>query len=252
MRFFKFVIVITFFLGSFVFAKEKELLAAALSVKGECFYERDGKTAPVKVKTIFFRNDRVFTKKGNLDVQIGPVAVLHLSPYSTVVLSELSTQNNNDKITVDLSSGRGYTKFAKKMNAGSSYTINSPTLVAGIRGTEFIMSAGGDEGDDADVPSGVFVNTGVVSVTSTSNAGAATEVNPGEQLTGGDNALVKSVMQDFIRKKMELFKKLEAMKEAQYKILAREKERQIEALERVRKSSKVEELLEKNKQLLNR
>ena len=41
------------------------------------------------------------------------------------------------------------------------------------------------------------------------------------------------------------------MKEAQYKIMEREKNRQIELLEKVRNSSKMEELREKNKKLFN-
>jgi hypothetical protein len=63
--------------------------------------------------------------------------------------------------------------------------------------------------------------------------------------------LVKGVMEDFLKKKMKLFKQLNCMKEAQYKIMEREKNRQIELLEKVRNSSKMEELREKNKKLFN-
>ncbi|MFZ5629462.1 MAG: FecR family protein [Spirochaetota bacterium] len=240
---------------AFAQEKPKELLAAALSVSGECFYERDGKTLPAKPKTIFFRNDRLFTKKGKMDVQIGPVAVLHLAPYSTIRLSDLSEQDRKTNIVVDLESGRGYTKFAKKMGQGSKYTIKSPTLVAGIRGTEFVLSAGDESPqphEDSDIPQGVFVNTGVVAVSPASREDEIIELQPGEQVTGVDNALVKGVMEDFIRKKMKLFKQLNAMKEEQYRILEREKNRQIELLEKVKGSVNIEQLKEKNKQLFNK
>ncbi|MBL8035643.1 MAG: hypothetical protein JNJ69_18210, partial [Leptospiraceae bacterium] len=81
------------------------------------------------------------------------------------------------------------------------------------------------------------------------------EIGQGEQITYVDNAAVKAVMEDFIRQKMELFKKLNAMKEAQYRILEREKNRQIEALEKVRNSVKfdststLEKLRQQNQQL---
>lgn len=240
---------------AFAQEKPKELLAAALSVSGECFYERDGKTLPAKPKTIFFRNDRLFTKKGKMDVQIGPVAVLHLAPYSTIRLSDLSEQDRKTNIVVDLESGRGYTKFAKKMGPGSKYTIKSPTLVAGIRGTEFVLSAGDESPqphEDSDIPQGVFVNTGVVAVSPASREDEIIELQPGEQVTGVDNALVKGVMEDFIKKKMKLFKQLNAMKEEQYRILEREKNRQIELLEKVKGSVNIEQLKEKNKQLFNK
>ena len=47
------------------------------------------------------------------------------------------------------------------------------------------------------------------------------------------------------------FKQLNCMKEAQDKIMEREKNRQLELLEKVRNSSKMEELREKNKKLFN-
>jgi hypothetical protein len=234
--------------------KPKELLAAALSVSGEAFFERDGKTAPAKIKTIFFKSDRVFTKKGKIDIQIGPSAVLHLAPYTSVKLADLTEVDKKTHIAVELDSGRGYTKFSKQMPAGSKYAIKSPTMVAAVRGTEFVLSAGDESAEpheDSDIPAGVFVNTGKVAVSPASREDEVIELAPGEQITGVDNTLVKGVMEDFLKKKMKLFKQLNCMKEAQYKIMEREKNRQIELLEKVRNSSKMEELREKNKKLFN-
>jgi hypothetical protein len=247
----------TLFVTTTLFAQEKpkELLAAALAVSGECFYERDGKTQPVKVKTIFFQNDRLFTKKGKMDVQVGPMAVLHIAPYSTVRLSELSEQDRKSNIIVGLDEGTGYTKFTKKMPPGSKYTIKSPTVVAAVRGTEFILSTGStppEPHEDSDLPNGVFVNTGVVAVAPANRETEEMELKPGEQVTGVDNALVKGVMEDFIKKKMQLFQKLNTMREEQYRILEREKNRQIELLEKVKGSANFEQLREKNKQLFNK
>lgn len=235
--------------------KTKELLAAAISVSGECFYERDGQTQPAKAKTIFFQNDRLFTKKGKMDVQIGPSAVLHLAPYSTIRLSEIAEYNRNTNIVVDLESGRGYTKFAKKMEPGSKYKIKSQTMVAAVRGTEFILSTGDsspEAHEDADIPQGVFVNSGVVAVSPPERESEVTELNPGEQITNVDNALVKSVMEDFIKKKMKLFKQLNTMREEQYRILEREKNRQIELLQKVKGSANFEQIRQKNQQMFNK
>lgn len=140
------------------------------------------------------------------------------------------------------------------MPAGSKYAIKSPTMVAAVRGTEFVLSAGDESAEpheDSDIPAGVFVNTGKVAVSPASREDEVIELAPGEQITGVDNALVKGVMEDFLKKKMKLFKQLNCMKEAQYKIMEREKNRQIELLEKVRNSSKMEELREKNKKLFN-
>lgn len=243
--------------------KPKELLAAVLTASGECYYERDGKSEIAKVKTIFFKSDRVFTKKGKMDIQIGPSAVLHLAPYSTVKIADLSEIDKKTNIALELESGRGYTKFAKQMPQGSRYQIKTPTLVAGVRGTEFILSAGDTPEDpaaeDADIPAGVFVNHGKVAVAPAARENEEIEIPAGEQVTGVDNALVKGVMEDFIKKKMRLFKQLNCMREAQYKIMEREKNRQIELLEKVKGSVKIqdagsalEEMRKKNEQRFNK
>lgn len=261
------LIVLSFILGaihpSYADAKSKELLAAVLSASGECYYERDGKSEVAKVKTIFFKSDRVFTKKGKMDIQFGPSAVLHLAPYSTVKIADLTQSDKNSNISLELEAGRGYTKFAKKLPAGSGYSIKSPTVVAAVRGTEFILSAGDTPEDpaaeDADIPSGVFVNHGKVAVSSVGRESDEQEIPAGEQVTGVDNKLVKSVMEDFIKKKMRLFQQLNCMKEAQYKIMEREKNRQLETLEKVRNSvniqdsgSAIEEMKRKNEQRFNK
>lgn len=233
----------------------KELLAAAISVSGECFFERDGQTQPARVKTIFFKNDRLFTKKGKMDVQVGPSAVVHLAPYSSIRLSEIAELDRKTNIVVDLESGTGYTKFTKKLDSGSQYKIKSKTMVAAVRGTEFILSAGDsspEAHEDSDIPQGVYVNSGVVAVSPTERENEATELNPGEQITNVDNALVKGVMEDFIKKKMKLFKQLNTMREEQYRILEREKNRQLELLQKVKNSTNLEQIRQKNQQMFNK
>ncbi|HRP69616.1 MAG TPA: FecR domain-containing protein [Turneriella sp.] len=223
--------------------KPKELLAVALNANGECFYERDGKTQNVRIKTIFFKNDRLFTKNGKMNIQIGPNAVLHLSPYGTVRLNELNESEQKIQIVVSLDQGRGYTKFTKPMKPGSKYQIRTPTITAGVRGTEFIISAGdtpeNTHAEDADIPAGVYVNHGKVAVATVANESAEQEVPAGEQVTGNDE-LIKGVLDDFVKKKMAMFKRLNTMREEQYRMLENEKRRQMELLEKVRSSRNFE------------
>lgn len=256
------ILTIGFATGIYAESKPKEMLAAVLSASGECFYERGGKTSRANVRTIFFQNDKVYTQKGKMDVQIGPNAVLHLAPYSSIRLSEITENDRKMRISINLDSGKGYTKFTKQMPPGSQYVIKSPTLVAGVRGTEFILSAGADpkgKYEDAEIPSGVFVNHGKVAVASASRADDTVDIAQGEQITNVDNQVVKGVMEDFIKKKMALFKKLDVMREAQYKIMEREKQRQIELLEKVKnsvnfenKSSSFDEIKRKQEKMMQK
>ncbi|MFO1525433.1 MAG: hypothetical protein U1F16_05605 [Turneriella sp.] len=111
-------------------AKPKEMLAAVLTATGECYYERDGKADFAKVKTIFFKGDRVYTMKGKMDVQIGANAVMpHLAPYTTIKITDMSETEKKASIAMDLESGRSYTKFTKQMAPRTKYTIKTPTTV---------------------------------------------------------------------------------------------------------------------------
>ncbi|MBV6494074.1 MAG: hypothetical protein LDLANPLL_02100 [Turneriella sp.] len=238
--------------------KPKELLAVALKVSGECYLERDKKTQRVRIKTIFFKNDLLYTKNGKMDIQIGPNAVLHLSPYGSVRLSELMENNSKMQISLALDSGRGYTKFTKPMPEGSSYQIRTPTITAGVRGTEFIISAGDTppnaKAEDADIPAGVYVNHGKVAVSSVANAADEQVVPAGNQIKDSGE-LIQEVMDDFMKKKMAMFERLNTMREEQYRMLANEKERQLELLEKVRNSrnfgernKSLEEMRERNRE----
>ena len=65
-------------------------------------------------------------------------------------LADLPGEPSQSKVTLDLDFGSLVVK-TKKLNKGSSFDINSPVGVAGIRGTEFQMTSNPGQGVQLDV-----------------------------------------------------------------------------------------------------
>lgn len=238
--------------------KQKEVLAAATLVIGDCFYERQGKTLKAKPKTIFLQSDRLFTKKGKMDVQLGPDAVVHLSPYTSLLLKDLTEKGVDSIIQIDLQTGRTFTKIVKKLRPNSQFSIKSPSAVAAVRGTEFVISEDPEDDpkhEDADIPTGVFVNEGEVAVNQITDSNEQSEpvvVSKYEQVLTKSNDLQKTLLDNFMKRKMEIFKVLDVMKEKQYLLMKKQKDKQMELLEKVKGASGLDKLKEKQDQLFDK
>ncbi len=233
-------------------AKLNETLAVVTFVSGKAFYVRDQKTRPLTPRTFLYQNDRVYTENGKADIQVGPHAILRLSPASTLDMADLFEQGDSRRIRMDLHSGSIYAKIVKKLDKDSSFTIKSPTLVASVRGTEFVVAEERELSDpkkkleDSDIPPGVFVNEGEVAVQKIESQDLPPEKRPigqveaaiivqqGEQVLSKTQTLQKQILDDFMKRKMEIFAKLDVMKEKNYEMMKKQRERDYENLQKIR------------------
>lgn len=93
--------------------------------------------------------DTVRTKaNGSCVVTWAKGNVVRVSPYSSIKLNQLSTTpaTGGDESELYVSSGKVSVK-AKKLNSGGSFTVKTPTAVAGVRGTKFSVKV--EEEDSA-------------------------------------------------------------------------------------------------------
>ena len=232
-----------------------EALAVATLSVGKVFYKRGKKIKKARARTIFYRGDIVFTQKGTLHLQVGPSAVVRLTSYSKISLEKLSEVANNRKIHIELKQGNMYGKIIKKLRKGSEFKVYSPTMVAGVRGTEFLISdntknkeAKGKKYDDSKIKDGVYVNEGKVAILKRETNGAY-DLKNALLLKKGEKAVVqkgedlkKDILDKFMQRKLEIFKKLEAMKESNYLLLKKQKDRN-QAL--------IRKILQRNKETKN-
>lgn len=103
---------------------------------------KDGKEEKIIREMLFFKEDTIVTgKDGIVDIQLSDGVLIRLKQNSRLKLQDILVKDNDTTINakLKLESGIIFTKTTKKLNADSSFVIVTPTVVAGIRGTEFIV-----------------------------------------------------------------------------------------------------------------
>ncbi|RME93525.1 MAG: hypothetical protein D6767_00780 [Candidatus Hydrogenedentota bacterium] len=223
--------------------KSKETLAVALLVIGKVDVLRNGRKKRVKTKMFFEKNDTIITSRnGKINLQIGPKAVIRVAPNSMVQLSKLAEIKRGEQIELTLKKGTIYSKIVRKLKGNEAFRVRTRTIVAAVRGTEFAFSnLNMDQDkikDEENLSSGVYVNEGKVKVET--NSGEKVDVSAGEEVRLTGAKLKKQILEAFVKRKLEIFKNLDVMKEQNYKMLKAQKERGQKALQKI---------FERNKQL---
>lgn len=88
----------------------------------------------------FKNGDKIITgTKSKVDIQIGDGTAIRLGPNSKLDFSQLLLNpTGNSDIKLFLSNGKIFASVRKE-NKNDSFTISTPTIVAGVRGTAFIL-----------------------------------------------------------------------------------------------------------------
>ncbi|MBP7283122.1 MAG: FecR domain-containing protein [Leptospiraceae bacterium] len=103
---------------------------------------KDGKEQKITKDMFFFKEDTIVTgKDGLVDIQLSDGVLMRIKQNSKLKLQEILVKENDTVINakLKLESGSIFTKTTKKLNADSSFVVVTPTSVAGIRGTEFLV-----------------------------------------------------------------------------------------------------------------
>ncbi|MEI7011351.1 FecR family protein [Leptospira licerasiae] len=132
------------------------LKAAVVFVKGEA---KNVKEAPVALHLgdILSEGDRIVTGKGgSIDIGLTDSSVIRLKENSELVLKSLR-QTDASQIRISLMSGK-ILNLVEKEKKNANYFVDTPTVVAAVRGTSFEVNA-------SDKESSVFVVEGAVEVT---------------------------------------------------------------------------------------
>lgn len=94
----------------------------------------------VEIGEIILENDIIATgKQSSCDIKIGG-SIIRVKEKSKIKLSELTRKGNAERTTVGLNVGKLLCK-AKKLSKKESFTVKTPTAVAGVRGTKFTVEA---------------------------------------------------------------------------------------------------------------
>ncbi|WOT12916.1 FecR family protein [Leptospira interrogans] len=229
-----FLVAFYLFLPQILFADEE--IAIVLFVTGKVQYSQAGKTETLKKNVILTKNAKVETGEGKADLQLGANAVIRIAPFTKIEIAELFSDNSKNTVKLTLVSGKLFTNV-QKSNKKEELEISSASYTAGVRGTQFVISeekTKTPKNEDSDIPEGVFVNEGEVTVHPSS--GNDLNLQAGEQASWNGKELLAEPLKEFMKEKMKIIQNFKAIKSENYQMLKEQKLKNKELLENFPKS----------------
>jgi len=132
-------------LSSPVYGGEEEIFSATLvDFEGDVSLQKQGEEIwlPVEKDIPLEQGDRIKTgSDAYVEILIDDGSSLRMEENGEITLEQLSADSVTKKIASEVSLwfGRLLSNIAKFTNKGSRFDVQTPTLVAGVRGTEFIV-----------------------------------------------------------------------------------------------------------------
>lgn len=220
--------------------KNSELLTVATFVVGDVTTNRSDKILKVTKNFIFLTGDEIVTKKGTVDIQFGPGTIIRVANNTKIKIARILEANQKQNVNLGLTKGKIFSKVSSKMAPGSSFEVTSPTMIAAVRGTEFLISEELDESSEAstspEIPEGVFVKEGevaiqVTKVTSENDKVKEFTAKAGEEVVVTTNGIKKQILEDHIKEKMKILDTLKVMQESNYKMMKEMKQKNQELMD---------------------
>lgn len=173
---------------------------------GDVTIVNDGKKTKPKLKMILISGDTIQTRaKGRVDVQLHNFGVIRINQNSKVDINKVISEVN-ESIKIGLDKGQILCKF-KKLKKGKEAIIETPTAVAGVRGTTFLVEA-----DEKTKKSEIAVTSGSVEVANKKDPGKKKTVNANETAEVSTKDKVLKVVKGIDTKKLKELKVLEKVK----------------------------------------
>ena len=210
-------------------------------VSGTSHVKRNDKKNEIKTNQVLFEGDVITTEKSQVHIQFSDSVIVKILAHTQITIEkDLRIKNKkNQRISVRLQKGRIFNKIIKsKLNSrkGYSYIVTSPSFVAGVRGTEFLAS----EENISKKPKGVFVTEGKVEVSPAKGARVTfqkTTLTKEKQLLIKNNRIKRSILDNKIKKEMQILSQVKFMSRENYKRLIKFKEKSQKLLDKIKKQN---------------
>lgn len=222
--------------------KKKEVVAVATFVSGKSYLKRSRVKKKIKINQTLFERDTIITKKGQVHIQFLDSAIVRVLENTQITIDKgLKVRNQKgDQISIRLKKGRIFNKIVKKKRSskeGYFYRVISPSFAAGVRGTEFLIS----EENTVQKPKGVFVREGLVDVSPSKNTKLtfdSVSLTEKEQLLVKTNKIKYSILDDHIKKEMEIMSRLKFISRENYERLIKFKAKNKNLLEQIKERNR--------------
>jgi hypothetical protein len=131
-------IVFILLLGSSTFLSGEELSGRILLLSGKVFVERGGKRVPLKPNDPLYTGDRVVTEEGTVKILLRDNSLLTLGEKTTLEINEFLLEEGKKRSGwFKVLKGKIKALMGKFFQVESNLRFETPTAVAGVRGTHF-------------------------------------------------------------------------------------------------------------------
>lgn len=225
-----FIFIIYFLLVGSLFSQDFSI--AVSLVNGEAYLVRKGKKQLLKPKTMLAREDEIQTENGIADLQLGTEAIFRISKNTKIQIKNLIQTESKKSLSIFMEFGEFFAKINKIKDNSTTMDFQSPSINAGVRGTEFLLSEKANENEMDTAPSGLFLKEGEVEVTNSRKIEQTEILKSGEEVLVTSNGLKKGIIEAYLKEKMEILNTLVIQKELNNKSLKEMKNKNQEDLNR--------------------
>lgn len=203
-------------------------LALVVFKKGDASLVRNGKVQPAKVKDLIQEKDEIRTGAGGeLSLQLSSGVLVKVAANSSLVIEGIARDEKGSTLALRLNNGTLLGKASKESGKDLNLTVHAPTVIAGVRGTEFIVDANAEQ-------SSVLVDEGVVNV-SDATGSRSVDCEAGNKVVSDGKELVQGVLDAYEKQRFAIFERFEKEKQKSFETV----------VEQIRKNK---ELMEQQKQ----
>ena len=173
---------------------------------GEVIVKHLGKKTAPKLKMVLKSGDKVYTKKdARIDIQLQNFGLVRINENSEVDLEKVITEVN-ESIEVGLDNGQILCKLSK-LQKNDEFQVHTPTAVAGVRGTTFLVESQKDKGT-----SEIAVASGSVEVVNKNDPENKKVVKQNETAKVDKKSKIMDVVKKIDTKKLKEFKAIKDVK----------------------------------------
>lgn len=208
-----------------IFSQSKALVVFK---KGNCTLIRNNQKMEIKVNTLLEEKDKIKTEKdSSLNLQLSNGVILRIGSNTELSIAEITRKENEESFKLNLSQGEVLTKVEKDQKKKTKLDIQSPTAIAGVRGTEFYVESQKDS-------TTIAVNEGKVEVSNIDGSQKET-IEAGEKIIASFKEMKKSILETYEKQKFEMIQELENTKKQNFENVLKQIEKNQQLIEEQKK-----------------
>ena len=118
----------------------KESFLLVLSKKGDVVLLRNNQEMAVQASSFVMKGDTIRTGEASgMDLEFPNGALLRIKERTSISINSILSQEDT-QVEIALNRGKIFSKIKNKLKDKESFRIKTPTMIAGVRGTEFSVS----------------------------------------------------------------------------------------------------------------